>query len=252
MSKKDIKNLNEKEVDLSQLEPEEIEEFLKKETDEFEKKSEALEKELNEEQAKIRQELAEAFGYESYDLNKMIGVEGKIERMKNRIDFINGDLEYEDEKSIPKYLKEFNNIQLNDIDNIKEIIDQYYKSIDIDFIKSEIKFSQIEPSKNKLKKLNGKLNFKIDRLSKGVNKELNYIDLESIYDNLLLATEDGYLNTKKIYKFICAFGSYAINNYEKYPYYIKTLSENIDNIGKFGNLLEQNKTFIKLINEINK
>ncbi|QQM14607.1 hypothetical protein CPT_MarsHill_073 [Staphylococcus phage MarsHill] len=238
-----------KELDLEKLEQD-----IEQANDEFKKENEKIEKELEETREGINKEIASYYGKDSINLNNTISVDAKVDRYQEKLDFINGDLSFDNEDDIPERLRPLKNMEIKDTKQIENIIQQIKDSKEAKHLVENITISKLPVNENKLKKVNEKLNMKIYRYNKlrgNENNEYNYIDLEEIYYNLKNALDnDSFKESNILYKFMCSLGSYMSQNYEKYPYYIKSLSENVDYIGKFGNKLDQNEDFIKVINSI--
>lgn len=249
-----VETNNEKDLDVIKNEIDENFNEVYELEQEMEKVGKEYQEEIDKSQKEFNEELFKYYGKDSMDINDFISVESKLERLKNRLDYINGDLTFEKEEDIPPYLKEIKNFKINDSEEIEIMIEQIKNSLKAEHLKENIKISKLPLKDNKLKKLNEKLNSKIYNYNKLRNKEeLEYssIDLEEIYENLKYAIDENSFKEKDtLYRFMCALGSYMSLNYEKYPYYIKALSQNIDYIGKFGTNLNQNEEFIKVINNI--
>lgn len=223
----------------------EIEKDLEKNTEEIKKEKEE----------KINPELAKYYGKNKIDINELLSAESKAKRFKDRLDYIKGDLTFENEEDIPPYLKGFKDFKIENVEHIEDIIKQIEDSINPKHLEENIIISKLPVKENKLKKVNDKLNGKIYQYnSLRGNEEIDasYINLFEIYESLLEASdeENNFKEKNLLFKFVCALGIYMSQFYEKYPYYIKTLSENIEYIGKYGNKLNQNEEFIKVINNI--
>ncbi|QQO92467.1 hypothetical protein CPT_Machias_075 [Staphylococcus phage Machias] len=233
---------------------EELEKDLQNAMEEFDKENEELEKEIEEKKKDINKELSTYYGKDNIDINDVLSVDSKVQRYQEKLDFINGDLTFEKDEDIPERLKPLKDLKINDTKQIENIIEQIKDSKEAKHMLDNITISKLPVKENKLKKVNEKLNMKIynhNKIHGNENNEYNYIDLEEIYENLKNALDsDSFKETNSLYKFMCSLGSYMLQNYEKSPYYIKSLSENVDYIGKFGNKLEQNEDFIKVINSI--
>lgn len=233
---------------------EELEHEIEKSNEDFVKENEKIEKEIEETQEELNKEIASYYGKDKIDINDTISVDAKVARYQEKLDFIKGDLTFENEEDIPERLRPFKNFKIEDTSVIENIIQQIKDSKEAKHLVENIRISKLPVNDNKLKKVSEKLNLKIYRYNKlrgEENNEYNYIDLEDIYETLKNALDnDSFKESNTLYKFMCSLGSYMSQNYEKYPYYIKSLSENVDYIGKFGNKLDQNEKFIQVINSI--
>lgn len=237
-----------------EMAPEELENDIANYEEDFEKEKAEAEQTLEEEKSKINKEIANYYGKDEIGIDELLSVDGKVKKYQDRLDFLNGKLKFDNEEDIPPYLKEIKDFNIKDTSKIESIISQIKASKDLTHLKENIKVSKLPVNDKKLAKVNEKLNMKIYRYNKlrgNEESEFSLIDLEEIYSNLSNALEsNSFKDNEILFRFMCALGSYMSQNYEKSPYYVKTLSENIDYIGKFGKNLTQNEEFINSLNEV--
>lgn len=213
-----------------------------------------LEGKLEQEKDNFRKELSKYIGKEA-TLDNTLSIQAKVDRLKEKLDFMEGKLSFEDDE-LPERLSSLKNIKLDEEgkQDILDMIEQFEASLLMTDL-FEIKFSKLDPSPSKLDKLNKKLNTLIQqkRMDNAENApdRFQYINLNEVYEALLMCLSDtNFKNKKFIYRFTCSLGSYMVQNYKKYPYYIKAISENIVFAGKYGNELSQNEEYIKVLNKL--
>lgn len=251
IGKKISKNLEEaigKKFNKTLAELEEASKELTQKHDELVKDQEEMTDEFNKDITKGIEEL-----YGTTDVNEIYSVKAMIDRLEAQLYYIeHGEVDPSKEDYINDRIDKYSNAGKVNIDTAKleDIKEQLKDSLSMEDLINKAKVPMGSVNQGYIRSLNKKINVKLN--TKSVREETNrYVNLENIYQTLLMIMKDTTPKTKRYCLLITAsIGKYMQHNATDRPYLVSNIGRNIVNVGTFGDHLDQNTLIIENLNKL--